>query len=304
MGSASALKRIGKALLVDYILDSIKALARLLRLKARFGVAISLSLRPGPRSDTPIDIVIPVIDKDAGTLPHVIDSARECILHPIANIYLVAPSGSQRIRRIAEEKSCVFIDEAPLLPIGKKDIDYRVGGVDRSGWLLQQLLKWCGDRFATQDNYLVLDSDTVLVRPQAFISGGKTIFDFCDEYHEPYFDGVERLLKFRPSCTVSFTSHHALINRAAMEELKREIERIHGTQWYRGIIGILDRSNPSSISDYEEYGQFFFRNHRSQMAVRYWYNKSLPRSRIEFLGLEKARYAKRYRTLSFHDYKD
>jgi hypothetical protein len=256
MGIASTLKRFGKALLVDYFFNSLRAIARLLRLRIEFGVATSLGLRPGPRSETPIDIVIPVIDKDADTLPYVIDSAREWILHPIVNIYLVAPSDSQRIRRIAAEKSCVFIDEAPLLPIGKKDIDYKVGDTDRSGWLFQQLLKWCGDRFVTEDNYLVLDSDTVLLRPQAFIHMGWTIFDYCGEHHVPYLDAVERLLKFPPVRRFSFVSHHALINRAVIDELKREIERIHGVEWYRGIIGILDRSNPSSQSEYEAYGHF------------------------------------------------
>lgn len=296
-------KKIGKALFLDHLIDLCRSFLILTGLRLRQGVSVSIRMRRDARSDDPIDIVIPVIDKDSDTLPFVIDSAREYIRHPITNIYLVCPRNSVLIHAIAKEKGCVCVDEEILLPIGKKDIDYSVGGANRAGWLYQQFLKWCGDRFTTEDRYLVLDSDTVLIYPHVFISDGKQVFDYCDEIHKPYFEAIERLLKYKVACPVSFTSHHSLIDKKVMAELKAEIERTHGMAWYEAIMAIIDRSQMSSHSDYDTYGHFYFKNHRETMMVRYWKNKSLPRSGAEELERQKARHSGRYRTLSFHEYR-
>jgi len=303
MGLLAAIKRIGKKLYVDYYADLFRSLIRLIRLRQGYGVAVAIRRDRGESSDTPLDILIPVIDKDSDSLPYVVDSAREHIRHPIRNIYLVCPAQSVRVREIAGEKGCICVDEASLLPIGKGDIGYRVGGVDRSGWLYQQFLKWCGDQFTTEDHYLILDSDTVLIEPHVFVSRGKQVFDYCDEYHQPYFEAIGRLLGFFPACPVSFTSHHSLVSKKVMSELKAEIERIHGVEWYRAIMGIVDQSQMSSQSDYDTYAHFFFKNHKDEMLVRYWFNKSLPRASLSELDLLKRRYSGKYRTLSFHEYR-
>ena len=48
------------------------------------------------------------------------------------------------------------------------DIGLVVNGVDRSKWIYQQFLKWSGDDLAETTHYLVVDADTVLIRPQVF----------------------------------------------------------------------------------------------------------------------------------------
>jgi hypothetical protein len=294
---------MGKALFVDYYLDYWKAFARLCSLRAGYGVSVAISKRAETVSDIPLDIIIPVIDKDSDTLPFVIDSAREFLRHPITNIYLVCPRNSERIRAIAEDKGCVIVDEADILEIGKKDIDYRVGGVDRSGWLYQQFLKWCGDKFTTEGHYLILDSDTVLIAPHVFLDGGRQVFDYCDTVHGPYFEAYERLMGHPPRLPVSFTSHHTLVDKEAMAALKACLEARHGMIWYKAIIAAVDPTEMSSHSDYDTYGHFFYDTRKEDMQVRYWFNKSLPRKRIEELSACRARYQGKYRTLSFHEYR-
>jgi hypothetical protein len=303
MSLLRAVKTIGKLLGVDYFLDLVKSGIRLIGLRIGFGVSISTGKRRIAKSEVPIDIVIPVIDKDADSLPFVIDSARRMLKHPITGIYLVCPAGSSRIREIADDKGCTVVDESGLLPIGKKDIDYRVRGTDRSGWLYQQFLKWCGDAFVAQDHYLILDSDTVLSSPQAFMDGDKLVFDYCDTVHKPYFEAYERLFGHPPACPVSFTSHHTMVERKAMRELKAALESAHGCAWYDAIISTIDREEMSSHSDYDTYGQFFFETRRDDMTIRYWANKSLPRDGIWELERYKKIYGGRYRTLSFHEYR-
>ena len=112
-------------------------------------------------SSLKIDIVIPAIEKDLDTLPYVIDFARLNVLHPISNIYVISPD-SEKIKQVCTAKGCIQIHEESFLPFRKSDIDYRVGGVDRAGWMYQQFLKLSANCFCTEENYLVLDSDTLL----------------------------------------------------------------------------------------------------------------------------------------------
>ena len=297
------LKRYGKVLLIDYYLDYWKAFIRLCWLRIRYGVSVAISKRPNAKSNVALDIVIPVIDKDSDTLPFVIDSAREYIRHPITNIYLVCPKSSERIKSIAANKKCVTVDETEILEIGKKDINYQIDGVDRSGWLYQQFLKWCGEKFTTEDHYLILDSDTVLIAPHVFIDNGKQVFDYCDSIHVPYFKTYERLTNHFPHLPVSFTSHHSLIDKKVMVELKANLAARHGMIWYRAIMAAVDPLEMSSQSDYDTYGHFFYDKMKQDMQIRYWFNKSLSRKSINDLAEYKTKYQGKYRTLSFHEYR-
>lgn len=303
MGLLSGMKNIGKALYVDYYIDYLRSVWKLIGIRLGCGIEVAIGRHGLPSSDTPLDIVIPVIDKDSDTLPAVIDSARACIRHPITAIYLVCPKDSERIRAIAEDKDCVVVDEATLLPIGKKDIQYRVGGTDRSGWLYQQFLKWCGEKFTTEDHYLILDSDTVLITPQVFIHRKKVVFEYCDTIHVPYFEAYERLMGHAPRCPVSFTSHHTLVDKKVMAQLKETLAARSGVEWYRAIMSAIDHSEMSSHSDYDTYGHFFFDTIKENMLIRYWFNKSLPRRCIGELALYKKKYEGKYSSLSFHEYR-
>ena len=48
-----------------------------------------------------IDILIPAIEKDLGTLPFVIDSVRKQVRHPIGKFMIVSPS-SKKIRALRQ----------------------------------------------------------------------------------------------------------------------------------------------------------------------------------------------------------
>ena len=77
------------------------------------------------------------------------------------------PSGPRR-QRWPTSLACEVVDEQDVLPIRRDDIDYQFGSVDRSGWLFQQLLKLSADTISSSDHVLVLDADTVMIRPQSF----------------------------------------------------------------------------------------------------------------------------------------
>lgn len=66
-----------------------------------------------------IDVLIPAIEKDLATLPHVIDSLRRYVRHPISNIYIVSPNSS-KIRNLCLRKNCIFVNESTVLPFTKR----------------------------------------------------------------------------------------------------------------------------------------------------------------------------------------
>jgi len=107
-------------------------------------------------------------------LPLVLQGVRRFVKHKIDHIYL-ASSPNQQIARFAHEHGCTFVNEDDLSPLPKADIDYICNGIDRSGWLLQQLIKLNADSVCENDMYLALDADTVLIQEHIFFHG-KTIF--------------------------------------------------------------------------------------------------------------------------------
>lgn len=265
------------------------------------GACVECKIKKVTPSNLKIDIIIPSIKKDFVVLPYTIASARKNIKHPIVNIYVVSPD-SEEIKTFCAEKNCIFVDENRVLPITKKDIEYNVNGLDRSGWLFQQFLKWSGDEFCSQEYYLVLDSDTIFVTPRVFEKQGKIIFNFSDEYHKPYFDIYERLLNIKANCPVSFTSHHMLFQVTRIKELKRLIEKKFSMKWHEAILFLLNKNQVSGCSDYETYGQFMFLKYRNDILIEYWHNLSLKRDLIRDVSLLSKKFAGKYKTISFHSW--
>ena len=254
-------------------------------------------------SDLELDVIIPAAEKDLAVLPYTIDGVRRNIRHPIANISVVAPVKSN-IRALCNKKGCEFVDERSLVDTDPGGIDLVVNGVSRSTWIYQQFLKWSADTIGQANHFLVVDADTVYIRPQVFERDGRIVFNYSDEYNQPYFDMYQRLLREPVRFPSSFTSHQMLYEKRILLELKRKIAEFHGCDWKEAILRHLDRGEPSGVSDYDTYGQYVFLHYPESMAIEYWSNLSLPRHRnltgVGWLGLK---YGGKYKSVSFHSYK-
>ena len=254
-------------------------------------------------SEIPIDVVIVAIDKDFDVLVHVVDSIRNNVMHPIGDIIIISPK-SEIITNLCKINKCIFIDENTVLPITKKDINYAVAGVDRSGWLFQQLLKWSGDNYSKNDHFLVADADSVFCRPQLFIDNEKVILAVSNQLcHIPYFEAYNKLTGDKIEPLINFTSHHALFQKSKLTALKQKIEKHCGIEWYRAIISNIDMQEGSAVSDYETYGQFVFSNYADEYILEHWFNLSLSRSMLGKISSTLKKNYNKYKTISFHTYK-
>jgi hypothetical protein len=254
------------------------------------------------KSDQRIDVIIPAAPKDVAILPYCIDGVKRNIRHPIPNIFIVSPA-SKEIQDLCDRKRCTFVEERRLVDMDPRDINLVVSGQDRSSWIYQQLLKWSGDALATTSAFLVVDADTVFVRPQVFERGGRSIYNYSDEYNGPYFEMYQRLLQESVLFPSSFVCHQMLFDSTMLREIKTRIESIHGCSWREAILRNLDRNEWSGFSDYDTYGQYVFLHHPRSMAIEYWFNLDLKRRRrIESLGMLGLKYGGKYKSVSFHSY--
>lgn len=246
-----------------------------------------------------IDVLIPAIEKDLATLPHVIDSLRRYVRHPIGHIYIVSPNSS-KIRKLCARKSCIFVDETSVLPFTKKDIRYSSSRWNRSGWLYQQLLKMNGDHICRNNFFLVIDADTVLIRPHRFISGGKRVF-YCRSWSQPeYFRTYRKLLGTSAPSPKSFVTHYMLFEKTKLAALKRKIEARHGMSWHAAIIRSIDRKKQFGFSEYETYANYVYSGNSASVLLRNANNKSLKTSVAALKKEQIHKLARTYRSLSFH----
>lgn len=252
-----------------------------------------------PTPAVKIDVVIPAIDKDLGTLPYVIDSVRKHVAHPIGRIFIVAPD-SPRIKAVCRRKGCTFVPETTVLPLSKSQIVYRSSHWERSGWLYQQLLKLGSSSITNQRRYLVIDADTVLIRPHRFLEGGKQVF-YCRDWSQPeYFVTYRKLLGRKASRPRSFVTHYMMFDKNKLRSLKAAIERRHGTKWYAGIIRSINRKKQFGFSEYETYGNYVYGANPGSVRLRSALNKSLHTAPSALSASAKSELALRYRSLSFH----
>lgn len=248
---------------------------------------------------TPIDVLIPAIEKDLGTLPHVIDAVRKFVNHPIRDVIIVAPR-KQRILDLCSYKGCRFVDEDTVLPITKKDIHYQSKTWDRSGWLYQQLLKLSGDTICTSKYYLVIDADTMLIRPHVFKVGSKTVF-YCRNWSQnEYFKTYTKLMGRNRSARLSFVTHYMLFERSKVKQLKQAIESRHNRSWYSAIIRSMNKSKQFAFSEFETYGNFLYASAPGKMILRPARNKSLNMIGPRISPTKMSSLTKRYRSISFH----
>ncbi|MNB76994.1 hypothetical protein D3C75_236690 [compost metagenome] len=253
-------------------------------------------------SGPPIDVLIPAIEKDLATLPFVIDSLRRYVRHPISHIYIVSPASS-RIKALCARKNCIFVDETTVLPFTKRDIQYSSSRWNRSGWLYQQLLKMNGDHICREAFFLVIDADTVLIRPHRFRTAGKTVF-YCRDWSQPeYFRTYRKLLGSAAPSPRSFVTHYMLFEKQKLAALKNGIEARHGLPWHAAIMRSINKRKQFGFSEYETYANYVYSHSRTSVLLRSANNKSLHSPAASLNEKQIRKLARTYRSLSFHQRK-
>nr|WP_269205119.1 FkbM family methyltransferase [Motilibacter aurantiacus] len=249
----------------------------------------------------PLSVLVPAAGRDVDVLDAVLASLRANLAHPVKGIHLVTDDTSG-LRALAGRHGCMLVDEEAVAPLPRSGIDYTVDGVDRSGWLLQQLVKLRADEITGDDRVLVWDADTVAARRQAFTAGHRTVFDASDEYHRAYDVALQRLLGHGRASRLSFVAHHMLFEADVLRRLRADLEARSGLPWYEAVLAAVVRDDASGFSEYELYGNYFLRSRPREALRTYWFNAAAPRAEADRVQEALARLGPRAKTLSFHHY--
>jgi len=271
-----------------------------LRLKRKVG--LDYSFQPPSRSDVPIDLFIPAIEKDAVMLDLALDYAKTNILHPIKHIYIIGPAKSKHLRQIAERHKAQFVEEETVLGFPKEDVDYIVGNLNRNGWIYKMLINFAADTISQSRYILIHDADTCFIAPQVFLHRNRPLFNLSNEYNQEYFDATERLLGIKHHTSRSFTTHYMLFDAEVLKSMRAAIETRWHRPWYRAIIDNIDKTKESGFSDYETYGDYYLTCDQPKPIFNYWSNESLTIDSLRDIKQIITDAAPYFRSVSFHNY--
>ena len=248
-----------------------------------------------------IDVVIPIDPKDFRVLLLTIESVRSNLSHTIDNIFVISLD-NDLIKIFCAQHGCIHINEDTILPIKLNDIDYKVKGKNRAGWIFQQLIKLSTDCISDKKYIFVIDADTILVRPQSFISENKMVLLTADEFHKPYFRTFKRIFGYHTVSPVSFIAHQMFFSAKHLSKLKMEIEKTNNKPWYQAIIDNLDTNENSSFSEYETYGNWMMKKYPKLIKTEYFFNVRLMEIHTYSLDHFTRMYGRSYSSISIHKY--
>ena len=251
------------------------------------------------RNDIPIDIVIPVIERDLEVLEHGIVAAKNLIGHKINKIFLVAPPNSEKISAFAQKHNCVLFDENEVIP----HPDVKLYG----GWYMQQFIKLNADTIVEQPHYLVFDADTVFLRPNVFVDddhpdGDHYILNIHSTCHCPRKVLASKWFGNTHAYKYDFVPHHMFFSTKVLGQMKKHLENRYHKPWFKVFLDDFkkDKDTLKAFSEFELYATYLTEFTDEKIHFVSSANIGVLRNRISAIDSLKAAYANDYKSLSFH----
>ena len=201
-----------------------------------------------------IDIVIPTAYKDIKVLPLCIRGIKECIQNEIKDIYVISDD-NEEIKDICKENSCIFINETELMGFSPSELTKI--REDKRGWLYQQLIKLHGG-VGTCENYLVIDSDVVLLRPYRFLDEeGIPTFITIPSTYKQYGDVNFELTGIKKEVKQAYIADKMIFNKEIIKEIHDGIEKKNNMPWIDAIVNKYDNKALFGFSEFELYALIY-----------------------------------------------
>ena len=262
------------------------------------------------RYDKSIELVIVSTSKDFDILPDSINYALRALRpYTISGVRVIVPSrdiaACQKLL-MGCEYQVEIVDESELVSQKHfKKLTHVFG--NRNTWVLQQLLKVQGVLTSKSDAVLILDSDTVLLRPRPWFSpAGHQILMPSMEYNDSYYQFLAKLNISELVPQYSFISHHMLMQPKILSNLLNSLDLLKIEKF---ITYICDNANTKVQSpiciEYELYGQHLFRTEPKGYFLERWSNISISRRHSDIIlksKLAKMTLRTFYNSVSFHSW--
>lgn len=217
-----------------------------------------------------IEVVISLAEKDLRSVNLAIQGCIENSRNLIAKISVVVPDSLENLVRQSLPEANVLV-ESEVLPAHIRRSISANHPEGREGWIKQQAIGIVLARESEYCGVLVLDSDTIFIRPLTFLgSGSVQLLQFSHEYEEPYETHAERMWgKRRTHLGLSYVTHYQLMQPAILNEMFPDLDSV--AKWLR----LGDSNLRSPIADYHSYGRFLADNFGEKYVLGRWGNKSI-----------------------------
>jgi hypothetical protein len=244
-----------------------------------------------------IDVLITLIEKDILVAEKCIENVRLFSMNKIRNIYIIAPN-SDKINIFCNKFDCIFVNEDVVSPYTSDELLLKGINKQRLGWIKQQLIKLNSDSLSDlMDKYLIMDADTILLKPQYFSKNNCDVLKFSDEFHFLYRVSSRLILGNYLYSFNSYISHHQLINKKTLSDMKLHITNLHQEEWYEIFIDAALKNN-NYVSEYEIYAQYTIQMNKERVLLQYWFN-----SNNLYKDMETSSFIQhKAQSISFHNY--
>jgi hypothetical protein len=161
------------------------------------------------------DIVIVSHEKDFNNIKHIIE---HCDINlEFDSIHLIVsdrvPYTDMELLQTLTTKPINLHLETNVLTVDKSRLKHR------PNWIYQMLLKIFQD-VTINDNFLVIESDCVILKDLKFFNEDKTIFYLGrDHYHQQYYNFNQKLLGIGREYNHSFISEFMMYDKKVVKEL-------------------------------------------------------------------------------------
>ena len=195
------------------------------------------------------------------------------------------------------------------LPFSLEDVAGKIGKHWRTAWYYADLLEGCASILIDGPSpyTLILDADTVFLRPVSLIEDGVVLLNSSPTDGTPvYYEYIRRLIPgLSPQNGNSGITHWILQEKSIVQEMVKEVERIHGKTFWEAAIDItcqeyqtLHGNNdhekcPGKMANFELYFTYALKHHSERVRV---HNQKSILAYKESLGLEGYRKSELSRT--------
>jgi hypothetical protein len=260
-----------------------------------------------------IDVHIICGPNDIELLPYVAAGSLAGSANPINNIHVIAPEDHlDQARSILRSGFPYYSsrlrwhsDESLVPKAIRSSLREHFGS--RSNWVLQQYLKTVSVADSRSDGVLIVDADTILLRPRVWLTSRRVqALMPTTEYHAPYYDFLRGLSRLYLESRGSYVSHHMLMQPGMMRQILKycgadTLELLHAQ-----AMRLADTSTPSFFClEYELYAHGLIALHPESVVMARWANCPLQREELTAQQNQQkslSRLSRNYYSVSLHHY--
>jgi hypothetical protein len=231
------------------------------------------------------DIVLVAHEKDFNNLKFIVKYAEKNLSFDSIHLILSERGGREfdenQISKNTSRPVYKHI-ETDILKIDKSKLKYR------PNWIYQMLLKML-QNVTQNDNFLVIESDCIILNNLNFFEEEKNIFYLgVNQNHKPYFNFNTKLLNIGREFNYSFISEFMMYNKTIINDLIIKSNSKTKEEFINKIYDLVDED--CYPADYELYGNFYFKYHADKFIFKFLNmdfngkeNSSWTDEEIEFL---------------------